>query len=89
LKDFNVTIESYHLAGKGNQQNVHRLKPAQLASTETVLIDIAADVEPGDYSAAQDPRIYKSKVTNRGVLTDNWMETVILCLIKICCGHFW
>lgn len=75
--NFFLKIESLHLPGNANRENVHRLSKKKLKNVEVVFIDIAADLNnPHDYSKSKDPRIFKSKKTGRGRLTENWMETV-------------
>ena len=42
MKDnFEIKIESYHIADRGNSENVHQLPPAKLKCREVVNIDIA------------------------------------------------
>ena len=40
-KNFEIKIESYHLADRGNSENVHQLPPENLKCREVVHIDIA------------------------------------------------
>ena len=42
MKDnFEIKIESYHIADRGNSENVHQLPPEKLKCREVVHIDIA------------------------------------------------
>ncbi len=74
--DFEIKVESLHLPGRGDQDNVHHLPPDQLSCREVILIDIAADVARADYKEADDPTKFKSTVTGRGPLKPGWMKNV-------------
>jgi hypothetical protein len=79
--DFQITVESYHLPGRGDLENVHQLSPEKLALREVVVIDIAADlVNAEDYDQKEDPRRFKSNKTGRGPLNPGWIKTVRIVL---------
>ncbi|CAL8074720.1 unnamed protein product [Orchesella dallaii] len=72
-QDFEVSIESFHLPGKGELQNVHRLTPDQLAQREVIMVDIAGELlENNDYVKEEDPTKFSSTKTGRGPLTPGW-----------------
>lgn len=72
---FTITIETLHVPDRGNQENVHELPPEKLKQREVVRIDISNDpVAPNDYKVDEDPSKFRSKKTNRGPLTGNWIE---------------
>jgi len=76
-KDFGISIESYHLPGKGDLENVHQLPPDKLARREVVIIDIAAELsDQVDYSPDEDPSQFKSQKCDRGPLKPGWMNSV-------------
>lgn len=61
---------------------VHELPPEKLKQREVVRIDISNDpVAPNDYKADEDPSKFRSKKTNRGPLTGNWIERVCFGII--------
>ena len=74
---FYITIETYHLGDRGDQENVHELDVEQLEKRSVVKIDIANDpVDAKDYKQDEDPKIYKSEKTGRGPLSENWQMSV-------------
>ncbi|XP_017301021.2 phosphatidylinositol transfer protein alpha isoform [Diaphorina citri] len=74
-ENFFITIESYHIADAGQQENVHDLPADKLKVREVVHIDIGNDpVSAGDYKETEDPAKFKSEKTGRGPLTGNWIE---------------
>ena len=51
-ENFIIKIETYHIADRGHQENVHELTPAQLKQREVIHMDIANDaVSSGDYKS--------------------------------------
>ena len=77
-ENFEIKIESYHLADHGNSENVHQLPPEKLKCREVVHIDIAKDkVAAADYKEDQDPTKFKSEKTGRGpLINSNWKNEV-------------
>lgn len=60
-------------------------------------IDIVKDViAPHEYLAEEDPKLYKSVKTQRGPLSDNWIQEIghnpgkipIMCAYKLCKVEF-
>lgn len=51
-------------------------------------------VSPHEYKQDEDPKLYKSKKTGRGPLTDDWVQqavqnnTPIMCSYKLCKVEF-
>jgi len=92
-QDFTLTIESLHLADRGEQENVHRLSREDLAKREVVRIDIAADPpEASDYKSTEDPKTFESSRTGRGLLSGNWSRTcdpVMTCYKLVTCEFKW
>jgi len=72
---FQVVISSHHLPGPPNSDNVHQLPHDKLQDREVIIIDIAGQVLPNDYNAAEDPTKFKSTKTGRGPLAKGWMST--------------
>ena len=85
MKDnFEIKIETYHIADRGDKDNVHQLPPEKLKVREVVHIDIAKDkVATSDYKPDEDPTKFKSEKTGRGPLVNsNWrneVEPVMTC----------
>ena len=77
MKDnFMIKVETYHIADRGDSENVHQLTPEQLKQRKVVHIDIANDtVLSSDYKADQDPSKFQSK-GGRGPLKGDWKKTV-------------
>ena len=79
VKDnFEIEIETYHIADRGDKDNVHQLPPEKLKVREVVHIDIAKDkVATADYKPDEDPTKFKSEKTGRGPLVNsNWRNEV-------------
>lgn len=60
-------------------------------------IDIVKDViAPHEYLAEEDPKLYKSVKTQRGPLSDNWIQEIshnpgkmpVMCAYKLCKVEF-
>ena len=83
MKDnFYIIIESYHIADRGEQENVHELEDKKLKKRTVVNIDIANDaVAPADFKKDEDPTKFKSEKTGRGPLTGNWKVLKIVNLL--------
>ncbi|XP_035704976.1 phosphatidylinositol transfer protein beta isoform isoform X1 [Folsomia candida] len=89
--DFGISIETYHLPGKGEHENVHQLTNEKLAQREVVIIDIAGELlDPADYDKDEDPRLHKSLKCDRGPLTPGWINTVkpVMTCYKLVTCHF-
>ncbi|XP_059098478.1 phosphatidylinositol transfer protein alpha isoform-like [Tigriopus californicus] len=75
-KNFFIKVETYHLADRGESENVHQLTKEQLAQRKVVHIDIANDpVLASDYKKKEDPTQFTSK-GGRGPLGGDWRKTV-------------
>lgn len=76
--NFIIKVETYHIADRGESENVHELTPEQLAMRKVVHIDIANDnVLASDYKANEDPSKFKSEKCGRGPLTGpDWKRNV-------------
>ena len=74
MKDkFYIAIETYHVADRGDQNNVHDLDKDELNNRIVVHMDIATDkVLDADYKKDEDPRTYRSEKTGRGPLEEGW-----------------
>ena len=83
-ENFIIKIETFHIADRGDKENVHELPDKLLKLREVIPIDIARDsVAAGDYKADEDPTKFRSEKTGRGPLvTSNWkneVEPVMTC----------
>jgi len=91
--DFGISIETYHLPGKGEQENVHQLSHEKLAMREVVIIDIAGELlDPADYDREEDPRLFHSQKCGRGPLHPGWINTmrpVMTCYKLVTCHFNW
>ena len=71
--NFYITIETYHIGDRGDQDNVHELDNKKLKDRAVVNIDIANDpVDGKDYKPDEDPKTFKSEKTGRGPLSGDW-----------------
>jgi len=90
--DFGISIETYHLPGKGEHENVHQLSHDKLALREVIVIDIAGEMlEASDYARDEDPRFFTSqKCPGRGPLNPGWIHTVkpVMTCYKLVTCHF-
>ena len=67
-----MVIETYHIADRGESENVHELDKKKLKERTVVPIDIANDpVNAADYKKDEDPTLFQSQKTGRGPLKDN------------------
>jgi len=84
MKDaFHITIETFHIGDRGQQDNVHELDKKKLKERIVVPIDIANDpVATADYKENEDPTKFTSSKTGRGPLQGGWrseVEPVMTC----------
>ena len=87
MKDnFEIKVETYHIADRGDKENVHQLPPEKLKVREVVHIDIAKDkVAATDYKLDEDPTKFKSEKTGRGpLISSNWQNEV--CTVNLIQG---
>lgn len=92
MKDnFQLIIESLHHNSRGDEENPLHLPPEVLKSRLVKTIDIANDpISSKDYDPNMDPRTYRSAITGRGPLTDNWHDTAspIMTCYKVVSTNF-
>ena len=93
MKDnLSITVETFHIADRGHQENVHELDRKTLKDRQVVPIDIANDpVLTADYKKDTDPKLFKSEKTGRGpLLSDNWRERSdpVMTAYKLVTVHF-
>ncbi|XP_051891455.1 phosphatidylinositol transfer protein alpha isoform-like [Pristis pectinata] len=76
--DFLLKIETWHKPDLGNAENVHCLEPNTWKNVEVVHIDIADrdQIHARDYKPEEDPAIFKSVKTGRGLLDANWKKNL-------------
>lgn len=85
LRDrFSLTVESWHKDDNIYLENVHELDNEKLARRKVMYLDISKQdhLDPKDYSSESDPALFRSKVTGRGPLTGDWINTM---KPKMCC----
>ncbi|XP_017344550.1 membrane-associated phosphatidylinositol transfer protein 2 isoform X6 [Ictalurus punctatus] len=97
VEKFSIDIETYYKPDTGNQNNVFNLSSAEKRQRDIDPIDIVKDViAPHEYLAEEDPKLYKSVKTQRGPLSDNWIQEIghnpgkipIMCAYKLCKVEF-
>ncbi|CAK9810045.1 Protein retinal degeneration B [Anthophora plagiata] len=74
VEKFSIEIETYYFPDNGYQENVFQLSRSDLKNRTVDVIDIVKDQYTGDYVKEEDPKLYVSQKTNRGPLTESWLE---------------
>lgn len=85
LPKFNIFIKTRYENNAGTTDNCLTLTPEELANRVVEFVDIAYDEVPAKhYKESEDPKFFKSKKTNRGPLTNGWMNTFqpVMCSYK-------
>ncbi|CAH1397917.1 unnamed protein product [Nezara viridula] len=105
VEKFLLEIETYYFDDNGHQENVFKLSGGDLRSRIVDLIDVVKDQPHGtDYVKEEDPALYVSQKTNRGPLSETWLEDYwaeckgksmplpngksIMCAYKLCKVEF-
>ncbi|XP_013774774.1 protein retinal degeneration B-like [Limulus polyphemus] len=99
LERFSLDIETKYFDDAGDQKNVFNLSPSELESREIDVIDMVKDQLYGnEYKEEEDPKLYVSKHTGRGPLSDTWVREyreapktdgrAIMCVYKLCRVEF-
>uniref|UniRef100_H3A2P8 Phosphatidylinositol transfer protein membrane associated 1 n=1 Tax=Latimeria chalumnae TaxID=7897 RepID=H3A2P8_LATCH len=97
VEKFSIDIETYYKPDSGEQANVFNLTSAEKRQRIVDIIDIVKDlISPNEYQADEDPKLYRSGKTGRGLLTDDWIVVnrreaqadSIMCAYKLCKVEF-
>ncbi|KAF6206087.1 hypothetical protein GE061_017312 [Apolygus lucorum] len=105
VEKFMLEIETYYFADNGHQENVFKLSGSDLRNRIVDVIDVVKDQLHGaDYVREEDPSQYISRKTDRGPLSENWLEEYwneckgqtmplsngksIMCAYKLCKVEF-
>ncbi|XP_022102141.1 membrane-associated phosphatidylinositol transfer protein 1-like isoform X2 [Acanthaster planci] len=102
VEKFSVEVETKYFPDAGHQENVFNLPTAECKSRLVEFIDMVKDpISSSDYKKDEDPKIYVSKKTGRGPLTNDWITldndgklvpiggcTDIMCAYKLCKVEF-
>ncbi|XP_068166311.1 membrane-associated phosphatidylinositol transfer protein 2-like isoform X2 [Antennarius striatus] len=97
VEKFSIDIETYYKPDTGSQADVFNMSAVERRQRTVDLIDIVTEPIPlHEYKAEEDTRLYKSVKTQRGPLTDDWIEdyndnpgkTPIMCAYKLCKVEF-
>ncbi|XP_066507092.1 membrane-associated phosphatidylinositol transfer protein 2 isoform X4 [Hoplias malabaricus] len=97
VEKFSIDIETYYKPDTGTQNDVFSLSSAEKRQRDIDPIDIVKDVmAPHEYLAEEDPKLYKSVKTQRGPLSDDWIEEInhnlgqmpVMCAYKLCKVEF-
>lgn len=96
IEKFSIEIETLYFNDCGNQPNVFKLTSSEL-NRQIDIIDIVKECPSEFKSEEDDPRLYKSKKTQRGPLPEDWVEQYwnngqpihpIMCAYKLCKVEF-
>ncbi|KAI5945073.1 Membrane-associated phosphatidylinositol transfer protein 2 [Manis javanica] len=95
VEKFSIDIETFYKTDAGENPNVFSLSPVEKNQMTIDLIDIVKDpVPPNEYKTEEDPKLFHSAKTQRGPLSDNWIEEhkqqafPIMCAYKLCKVEF-
>ncbi|KAF8358291.1 pitp-1 [Pristionchus pacificus] len=90
-----IEVDTLYFNDDGNQDNVFNLSPNELRQRQVDIMDFVKDpVSSSDYCAEEDPKLFRSVVTGRGPLNDDWVEECIaakrpiMCAYKLCKVEF-
>ncbi|KAL0965765.1 hypothetical protein UPYG_G00285430 [Umbra pygmaea] len=96
VEKFSIDIETYYKPDAGTQE-CFNLSLAEKRARTVDPIDIVKDyIAPHEYLVEEDPKLYVSEKTQRGPLTDNWIELItqestqntVMCAYKLCKVEF-
>ncbi|XP_058387286.1 membrane-associated phosphatidylinositol transfer protein 2 isoform X4 [Diceros bicornis minor] len=95
VEKFSIDIETFYKTDAGENPNVFSLSPVEKNQLTIDFIDIVKDpVPPNEYRTEEDPKLFHSTKTQRGPLSDNWIEEYkqqvfpIMCAYKLCKVEF-
>ncbi|XP_006865543.1 PREDICTED: membrane-associated phosphatidylinositol transfer protein 2 [Chrysochloris asiatica] len=95
VEKFSIDIETFYKTDAGENANVFSLSPVEKSQLMIDFIDIVKDpVPPNEYKTEEDPKLFHSTKTQRGPLSDNWIEEYkqhvfpIMCAYKLCKVEF-
>ncbi|KAK1328598.1 hypothetical protein QTO34_012171 [Cnephaeus nilssonii] len=95
VEKFSIDIETYYKTDAGENPNVFSLSPVERSQLVIDFIDIVKDpVPPNEYRTEEDPKLFHSIKTQRGPLSDNWIQEYkqqvfpIMCAYKLCKVEF-
>ncbi|XP_036792956.1 membrane-associated phosphatidylinositol transfer protein 2 isoform X2 [Oncorhynchus mykiss] len=96
VEKFSIDIETYYKPDTGTQE-CFNLSSADKRARTVDPIDIVKDyIAPHEYLVEEDPKLYVSVKTQRGPLTDDWIEMInqnptqnpVMCAYKLCKVEF-
>ncbi|XP_012586444.1 PREDICTED: membrane-associated phosphatidylinositol transfer protein 2 isoform X2 [Condylura cristata] len=95
VEKFSIDIETFYKTDAGENPDVFNLSPVEKSQLTIDLIDIVKDpVPPNEYRTEEDPKLFRSVKTQRGPLSDNWIEEYkqqvcpLMCAYKLCKVEF-
>ncbi|TEA41365.1 hypothetical protein DBR06_SOUSAS7910037 [Sousa chinensis] len=95
VEKFSIDIETFYKTDAGENPNVFSLSPVEKNQLTIDFIDIVKDpVPPNEYKTEEDPKLFYSTKTQRGPLSENWIEEYkqqvfpIMCAYKLCKVEF-
>ncbi|XP_039327495.1 membrane-associated phosphatidylinositol transfer protein 2 isoform X7 [Saimiri boliviensis] len=95
VEKFSIDIETFYKTDAGENPDVFSLSPVEKNQLTIDFIDIVKDPVPhNEYKTEEDPKLFQSTKTQRGPLSDNWIEEYkkqvfpIMCAYKLCKVEF-
>lgn len=95
VEKFSIDIETFYKTDAGENPNVFSLSPVEKNQLTIDFIDIVKDpVPPNEYRIEEDPKLFHSTKTQRGPLSENWIEehkqqlAPLMCAYKLCKVEF-
>ncbi|KYQ93148.1 phosphatidylinositol transfer protein [Tieghemostelium lacteum] len=88
---FSISIETRYAQDAGTQDNCLGLTGDDLKLREVDFVDIAYDpIDPSKYKKEEDPTLFKSEKTGRGLLPKDWFKSTspVMCSYKVCKVEF-
>ncbi|XP_055214255.1 membrane-associated phosphatidylinositol transfer protein 2 isoform X8 [Gorilla gorilla gorilla] len=95
VEKFSIDIETFYKTDAGENPDVFNLSPVEKNQLTIDFIDIVKDPVPhNEYKTEEDPKLFQSTKTQRGPLSENWIEEYkkqvfpIMCAYKLCKVEF-
>uniref|UniRef100_A0A1L8DYT7 Cytoplasmic phosphatidylinositol transfer protein 1 n=1 Tax=Nyssomyia neivai TaxID=330878 RepID=A0A1L8DYT7_9DIPT len=91
IPKFNISIQTRYENNNGSTENCLKIPVEKLSERTVDHVDIAfEEIDQKHYKLEEDPKYFKSKITNRGPLVEGWREyeKPIMCSYKLVNASF-
>ena len=73
-----IEVETVYCNDAGDQPNIFNLKGEELKNRTVDVMDFVVDpISSADYLKEEDPKLFRSRKTGRGPLTDDWVQECV------------